>query len=196
MNNIKEILLNSDNPIISEFSDEILAIYNKFINSPYYKESKYLLVSTLNETIKNICLNSSQSLDSFFVLTGEDDEWIDAGGGLLQNRKNSAVYKDLLTNKAYFINAILWRCDGSLFTGVAYTDLNLSKSVGSLQYIKSFPFKPKIFIIDVARLEYIPDLNSTSDNILKYYYKDLYYYYVIKNPNQLKEVYKYYEQSF
>ena len=91
-------------------------------------------------------------------LTGEDDEWNDISHmgetTLLQNNRNSAVFKDKNTGRANYVDAIIWRTQtGTTYTGPAYIDKIYGKRMHSSQYIKSFPFQPKKFYIDVIETE-------------------------------------------
>lgn len=87
-------------------------------------------------------------------LTGEDDEWNDISDldkGILQNKRVSSVFKEKETGKSYYLDAIVWRTQkGSSYTGSA-------DGIRSRQYIKSFPFTPKTFYIDVIEKEVAKD---------------------------------------
>ena len=50
-------------------------------------------------------------------LTGEDDEWDDVGGGLLQNKRYSAVFKDGKDGTAYNIDGKVFTDDGEVWYG-------------------------------------------------------------------------------
>ena len=85
-------------------------------------------------------------------LTGEDSEWNDVGGigndNTFQNNRNSAVFKQGKDGQAYYIDAIIWRTqEGMTYTG------KTEEEISSSQFIKSFPFTPEIFYIDVIEEE-------------------------------------------
>jgi hypothetical protein len=102
-------------------------------------------------------------------LTGEDDEWEEIGDGELQNKRNSAVFKEKDTG-AYYLDAIVWRDEQDCtFTG--RIELEDGSMLNSRQPVK-FPFTAKIFYIDIVELE--------GDR------------YKLKDPDQLKEVLEYY----
>lgn len=83
-------------------------------------------------------------------LTGHNDEWNDVGNGVFQNKRASAVFKENSSDKAYYLDAIIWRTpSGSSWTGKA-------DELSSRQYIKSFPFTPKTFYVDVTETEINP----------------------------------------
>ncbi len=94
--------------------------------------------------------------------TGNDDEWNEVSDGCFQNNRNSGVFKDNNDSKAYYIHAISWKDQrGVCWNGKA-------DNIGSSQYIKSFPFKPKTFIIDIIAEEvkkddWINHIKNTED---------------------------------
>lgn len=109
-------------------------------------------------------INIMTKLAKFEVLsplTGADDEWNDVtemsgGDKLFQNNRDSAVFKD--KDSCYYINAFVW-VDKE---GSGYTN---RKSRG---YIKSFPFTPKTFHINVDD-DGNPINQAEMDEALKYY---------------------------
>ena len=72
-------------------------------------------------------------------LHGKDDEWCEVSDGMFQNKRNSAVFKDVVDNKPYYIDAIVWKAPNGL------TWNGCVDGVRSCQYIKAFPFTPKTF---------------------------------------------------
>lgn len=123
------------------------------------------------------------SFEQLGALTGEDDEWVHLDYGdyvVCQNRRNSAVFKDL-DGKVTFNSAIIKRTPGGLFwSGPLYeTREDAINNVNVIHVkVKGFPFVPKTFYIDVIEEEVKPD-----DWIMW-----------VKDPNQLKEVFEYYER--
>lgn len=100
-------------------------------------------------------------------LTGEADEWQEVGDGFEQNTRVSSVFREQDTKKCYYLDAIVWRDqNGGTFSGQV-------AGINSRQYIKSFPFNPKTFFIDV-----IDDTTSMK----------------IKNPEDLNQVWEYYDR--
>ena len=104
-------------------------------------------------------------------LTGKNEEWIDIaeeeGETLYQNKRLSSVFKKGKKGRPYYLDAIVFQIEnGESFSGTV-------ENVESRQYIKSFPFIPKTFYIDVI---------SSGDD------------YVIKDKTQLSEVWRYYKK--
>lgn len=102
-------------------------------------------------------------------ITGKDEEWSDVrdlGDGVpwYQNKRCSALFKDGEDGKPYYIDAIVKRDQkGICWSGMAwlseedYKSGDRSKMVGKRGYIKSFPFTPKTFYIDVKDVEVAKD---------------------------------------
>lgn len=124
-------------------------------------------------------------------ITGKDEEWGDVrdlgdGKSWYQNKRCSALFKDGIEGKPYYIDAIVKRDQrGVKWSGNAwlseedYKSGDRSRMVGKRGYIKSFPFKPKTFIIDVKDVEVAKDdwesfiVDATQLDQVKDYY-DLY----------------------
>lgn len=174
-----EILVKSapdpDNrPIIEPFIPELLALAEKFGSSGQSGGSAPYTASALAQAIKSLCLQ-----EPICDLTGIEEEWNDVtalsdGKTLFQNKRCSALFKTE-PDKCYYLDAIVWKTQkGSTWSGSAMDkDGNV---VYSRQYVKTFPFTPKTFVIDVEEKEVAPD--------------DWEFY--IKDENQLKEVFEYY----
>jgi hypothetical protein len=92
------------------------------------------------------------SYQTITPLTGKDDEWNlvsnIGGNACYQNNRNSALFKDNKDGQAYYINAILWKTQ----KGITWHGIT-SSEISSNQYIKSFPFQPVTFYIDVTEEE-------------------------------------------
>lgn len=171
-------------PIIEEFIPEILAICEKFGKSGQSGGSAPFTAQALSHAIKTLCLQ-----ETICPLTGEDNEWVDVSefsdGVLYQNNRESAVFKDE-NGRAYYIDAIIKRTSkGHCYSGrfwISKEDQltgNRDLMVDKRGYIKSFPFTPKTFYIDVTEEEVA---------------KDDWEMYLI-DPKQLEEVYKYYDKE-
>ncbi len=170
--------------IIREFETEILALCEKFGKSGQSGGSAPFTAQAISHAIKTLCLQ-----ETIAPLTGEDSEWTDVtemndGEIMYQNNRNSAVFKDG-DGKAYYIDAIIKRNqDGTCWSGSLwkskedYLTGNKDLMVGSLGYIKSFPFTPKTFYIDVIEEE-------VGNHDWEMYLKD---------TEQLEEVYEYYQR--
>lgn len=119
-------------------------------------------------------------------IQGVDEEWgevFDEKNGTVQNNRENALFKD--KNGAYYLDAIVWRdkenCD--TFCGTV-------ENISSRCFIRSFPFTPKTFYIDVYRESYDEKRHSN-------YHEDekgIKTAYVIKDESQLNEVWEYYKK--
>jgi hypothetical protein len=78
-------------------------------------------------------------------ITGEDQEWMEAGEGVFQNRRCLALFKKGKDGKPYYLNAIIWReeDDGSQFTGTV-------EGIPSRQFVR-LPFTPKSFYVIINK---------------------------------------------
>ncbi len=175
------LLETTPNAVIRDFIPEILALCEKFGNSGQSGGSAPYVAGALSQAIKKLLL-----FEIIAPLTGEDEEWMEIGKNEYQNRRLSSVFKK--DNKAYYLDAIVWQGPESWdsFTGTV-------NGIKSRQYIKSFPFTSKIFIIDVLREDWNEEKhgNGEWDKIEcgpgPMAYK-------IKDKNQLKEVFEYYDK--
>jgi hypothetical protein len=100
-----------------------------------------------------------------------EDSWGEVAEDLLQNKRDGRVFKNKKTGVAHYIDAIVWKTQkGSTWGGTA-------DGVSSSQTIKSFPFIPKTFTIDVIEEEVVKDG----------------WEFHIKNRDDLKQVREYYD---
>lgn len=175
--------------LILDFQDEILALCERFGNSGQSGGSAPYTASAIANAVKKLCLFQTLS-----QLTGEDDEWNEVSNGVYQNNRNSAVFKDK-DGHAYYIDAIIWKGDTwnadhtsndwDTFTGKI-------ENISSRQYIKSFPFTPKKFYIDVSREKYDKEKHGSPANAVSTGLDgDVVYF--IKDKSQLNEVFEYYD---
>lgn len=123
-------------------------------------------------------------------ITGKDEEWGDVSShsdtrnSWYQNKRCSAIFKDGKDGRAYYIDAIVKRDqNGGCWSGFAwlneedYKTGDRSKMVGKKGYIKSFPFTPKTFYMDVIDVEVAKDDWES----------------FIVDPKQLDEIKEYYD---
>lgn len=86
-------------------------------------------------------------------ITGTPNEWSEVNENVLQNKRLGSVFKNSKDGKPYFLDAIIWvdKATGSGWNGTAELKSNdaLIKIINSRQFIKSFPFKPKSFYVEV-----------------------------------------------
>lgn len=143
--------------VILEFKDEILALCEKFGQSGQSGGSAPYVSSALSSVIRKLCM-----FETIAPLTGEDDEWgrIDFGSGMeYQNRRCSSVFKDT-DGRAYYSQGMIKECpDGRRWHGSFwkseedYLSGDESLRMSPRCYIKSFPFTPKTFYINVIEKE-------------------------------------------
>jgi hypothetical protein len=173
--------------IITDFVEDIYNIIDKFSKQGHSGGSAPYYSHTISETIKNVL--SYKPLSPI----ENDDNWNDVDNNMFQNKRESALFKDGIDGRPYYIDAVVWQGVEEYDT---YTGSN--EETYSRQYVK-FPFTPKTFYIDVIRVY------DTIENITKlgYNYSEefsekglktgRYYYTKIKNITQFREVAKIYE---
>jgi hypothetical protein len=136
----------NDPPIIEDFVPEILALIDKFGNSGQSGGSAPYVASAICTTLEKL-----MNRKTLLPITGEEHEWMEVGmdiGGLLfQNNREGAIFKYGVDGKSYYLDAIVWKDNNCSWSGTAYTKDGIA--VSSRQFIKSFPFTPKTFYIDV-----------------------------------------------
>ena len=197
---------NVPDAIILEFKDEILALCEKFGMSGQSGGSAPYVSSAISSAIKKLCMQEAIS-----SLTGEDDEWFDqsqsSGEFFLQNKRNSAVFKD--KKGVWYLDAIVWCADTPGDSGNNWDNFcGTVEGIKSSQYIKSFPFEPKTFRINVTKellpadwkeepyfeekSYYIAEEFATTG--IKNWVKGDKYRYVIKDMKQLDEVWEHYKK--
>ena len=174
--------------IVTPFTNEILALCEAFGKSGQSGGSAHYTASAISQAVKKLMM-----FETLAPLTGEDDEWTDVstinnGEPMFQNNRDNRVFKDGKNGKAYFIEAIVFDGDiGGRFTGNGSVTHN-GTNIGSTQYIKEFPFRPKTFYVDVIEYrwkdkeETTPDVNGD------------WWTHSIKDEKQLVEVFEYYNQ--
>jgi hypothetical protein len=173
---LSKFLPNKDNrPIVEPFKKEIIALCERFGKSGQSGGSAPYTAAALANTIKKLLLQ-----ESICPLTGIDEEWVDvaeiAGRPLYQNNREGGVFKE--GKRAHYVDAISWKTP----KGICYHSNNVimpdGSIIGSVQYIKKFPFTPKTFYIDIIEEEVAKD--------------DWVFY--VKNEKQLEKVWKYYDR--
>lgn len=135
--------------IIRDFIPEILALCEAFGKSGQSGGSAPYTAGALSQAIKKLCL-----YQPICHITGINEEWNDIGVSLnrseptdeYQNNRCSNIFKKGKEGRAYFLDAIVWQGedDYDTFTGSV-------NGISSRQYIKSFPFEPKTFYVNVVR---------------------------------------------
>ena len=175
----------NDRPIVEEFQEEILSLCEKFGESGQSGGSAAYVATTLAHTIKKLCL-----FEPISPITGIEDEWMevattDNNKSLYQNIRCGAIFKEGVDGRAYYLDAIhkkaqdgVVRCGSMWISKNDYLSGNRELMICSHAYIKSFPFTPKTFIIDVIQEE------ISKDNWESY----------VKDARQLNKVWKIYDK--
>lgn len=171
-------------PIIEKFIPEILALIDKFGKSGQSGGSAPYTASAISETIKKLCL-----FEPIAPITGDDSEWCEVtqlndGIPMFQNRRCGALFKNGKDGDAYYIDAIVKKTqNGSCWSGSFWKSKNdylignRELMIDKRAYVKSFPFTPKTFYIDVIEEEVAKD--------------DWEMY--LKDEQQLEKVFEYYK---
>jgi hypothetical protein len=109
------------------------------------------------------------SFEPLTPITGSDAEWgepkkTEDGQTYFQNSRCSALFKDGKDGRPYYIHGIVKRDqNGGYWSGRAwlseedYKSGDREKMIGISTYVKSFPFMPKTFYIDVHDVEVAKD---------------------------------------
>lgn len=172
-------------PIIEEFREEILALCEKFGNSGQSGGSAPYVASALSSAIGKLLL-----FKPICPITGLDEEWADvsemSNEPTLQNKRLLSIFKNK-DGSAYYLNAIVFRGEneGSSFTGNSVQLAN-GNTIGSRQYIKSYPFEPKTFYIDVVETEWANKEETEKKQGGGWWTS------VVKDESQLDAVWEYY----
>ena len=162
--------------IIDEFIPEIIKLVDKFSKSGQSGASAPYTAGAITSTLKKLLM-----FEPIAPVTGEDDEWsntkdMGSDNALWQNKRCFALFKES-DNKPYYLDAIVWKTDKGSWSGNA--NLKDGTKVSSRQYVKSFPFTPKTFVIDVIEKEIAKDD----------------WEFTVKDEAQLEEVFKYYNKK-
>jgi hypothetical protein len=172
--------------IVTPFTNEILALCEAFGKSGQSGGSAPMTASAISQAVKHLLLQ-----EPICPITGIDDEWVNIRDAseddemMYQNKRCSALFKGK-SGRCWYLDAIVEKVaqTGFCFSGSFWLSKedyligDRSKMIGCSQYVKSFPFTPKTFYIDVIEEEVAKD--------------DWEMY--LKNPKQLEKVWKYYDK--
>lgn len=160
-----------DTAIIEDFVPEILALVDKFGNSGQSGGSAPYTAGAIVEALKKLLMFQPIS-----PVTNEAADWFEPMDGMFQNKRCYGLFKESQDSKPYYLDAMIWRTPkGATYSGSAWHG---SERLRSRQYVKTWPFEPKTFIVDVDEHEVAPD--------------DWEFY--VKDAKQLQEVFDYYEK--
>jgi hypothetical protein len=175
--------------VLRPFVPEILALCERFGSNGESGGSAPISARVLAESIEKLLLQ--QPIGPIY---GTEDEWFsvaEALGGqdIYQNNRDGRIFRKGKKGPAYFIDAIVY-CDqnGSQFHSGGSGTVNWrNKKIGSAMYIKSFPFTPKVFYVDVTSVEIEKDnWESTLDNEQQPDFQLALQYYDIKSKHDVQ----------
>jgi hypothetical protein len=182
--------------IIAEFVPEIEALVDKFGESGQSGGSAPFTAAAIVDTIKKMLAH--EPLGDGIECT--DEEWNDVSGpsdlkptSFYQNNRLSSVFKEGKEGKPYYLDAIVFKPVGKdyTFTGSVSMTEGVEERIGSSQYIKSLPFTPKTFIIDVEEKEY----RKNEDGTLVEEQGGGWWESWLADSSQLEEVFEYYDRK-
>jgi hypothetical protein len=137
--------------------------------------------------------------DPITEITGQEKEWVNIkeimDETIWQNSRCGGLFK-YSNGQCSYTDSIVWSGeeDWDTFTGRVYADDKEFELIGSSQLVK-FPFTPKTFYVDVVR---VPITKEEAEERNLHYIEDGFgecYYTVVKEPEQLEEVFNYYEKK-
>lgn len=181
-------------PIVKEFVPEIQALVKKFAESGQSGGSAPFTTSVIVQVIEKLLKQ-----EPLGGIECTDDEWQDVSDisdmeseSFFQNNRLSSVFKEGKGGKPYYLDAIVFRNPKKSYTFTGTVDLTRDGGgkIGSSHYIKSIPFVPKTFVIDVDEKEY----RKLKDGTLVPEEGGGWWESWIKNPTQLDEVWEYYDR--
>jgi hypothetical protein len=178
---------------VTPFANEILALCEAFGKSGQSGGSAPYTAAAISKTVKALLLQKP-----ICDVTGHESEWVDVaemngGKTLWQNRRCSGLFRS--EERCCYIDAIVWKGEEKwdTFTGSVYVDNSCTELISSSQPVR-FPFTPKTFYVNVVRVA-IEKSEAEARNIHFIENGDgSCYYSVVKKPNYLDQVFKYYEK--
>lgn len=180
--------------IITPFRDEILALCEAFGKSGQSGGSAPYTATAISKAVKKLMLQ-----EPICPITGIDEEWTNVreiseeDEMMYQNNRCSALFKSK-GGRCWYLDAIVFKGEnGNCFTSGSVDLQGEAESGGqtirSAQYIKSFPFEPKTFYIDVLQTEWA-DKDQTEKKEGGGWWSA-----VVKDPKQLEKVWEYYDKK-
>ena len=141
--------------------------------------------AALSQAIKKLL-----QFETIAPLTGEDNEWMEVDEDTYQNIRDSRIFKQGKDGRAYFLDAISFQGNIGLcpFTSNGSVTTEKGEAIKSRQYIKSFPFKPKTFYIDVIDYRWKDKEETIEDP------DGDWWTHILKDTDQLREVFEYYDK--
>ena len=178
-----------ETPIVQEFVPEIMALVQKFADSGQSGGSAPFTSGALVQTLQKLLAQ-----EPLGGVDNDPDEWGDeASYGSFQNHRLSSVFKETKDSRPYYLNAIVFVPEGKEYgytSGGVMMEEGSEETVGSFQYIKSFPFEPKTFKITVHEKEY----RKLKDGTLIEEAGGGWWESWLADPKQLDQVWEYYDR--
>lgn len=185
-------------PVVKEFVPEIMALVKKFADSGQSGGSAPYTAQIITQVLKKLLMHEPLG-DG---LTCEEEEWADIsnfegvkeGTGSFQNKRLSSVFKEGKDGRPYYLDAVVFKPVGKDYTftsNCVKMSENSNESIGSAMYIKSLPFQPKTFVVDVVEKEY----RKNEDGSMVEEEGGGWWKSWLKDPKQLDEVYEYYDKK-
>jgi hypothetical protein len=183
--------------LVKDFVPEIMSLVQKFADSGQSGGSAPFTAGAITEVLRKLLAH-----EPLGGVENVDDEWndisdiegVEEGTGTFQNNRLSSVFKEGKDGRPYYLDAIVFIPEGKEygFTGNSVMMSEGSEeTVGSSQYIKSFPFEPKTFKITVTEKEY----RKLKDGSLVEEDGGGWWESWLKDPKQLDEVWEYYDKK-
>lgn len=176
--------IDPENPLL-EYRQQILEICEIFGNSGQSGGSAPYTAKLIASNLEKLLLQEVIS-----PVTGDESEWVEVSDNFYQNSRCSALFKEGEDGEPWYAEAIVFDGDiGGRFTGAnSVKNPETGDSVSSHQYVRSFPFTPKTFYIDVKDFRWKDRDETISDPDGDWWSHEL------VDPGQLKEVFEYYKK--
>ena len=179
-----------ETPVVKEFVPEIMSLVQKFADSGQSGGSAPFTAGAITEVLKKLLAQ-----EPLGGVENTEDEWSDAiSEDTYQNHRLSSVFKEGKDGKPYYLDAVVFVPEGKEY-GFTSKSVMVSEgseeTIGSSQYIKSFPFEPKTFKITVQEKEY----RKLKDGTLIEEEGGGWWESWLKDPKQLDEVWEYYDKK-
>lgn len=172
----------NDELIIEPYIEAIKPLLEVFSEQSDPMGTAHMTAGVIARTVKAVL-----GLNILSPLTGEDWEW-EKKGDVYQNIRDGGVFRDA-DGKCSYNTCIVWKGEQPWDTFVGDLD-----GIGSKHYIKSFPFMPKTFYVDVYRQAYDQtNPEHKGKDVVKHDDQEMIYF--IKDKKQLTQVFNYYEKQ-
>jgi hypothetical protein len=159
-----------EQPVVLQFKDQILDLVDAFGRSGQSGASAPYVSSAILS-----CLRKLLSYDVLTPVEDAPDEWVEvteegATKKVFQHKRVSALFKD--DEGCHYIDAVVFNEKGADGHVSSFTTNGRDGGLSSRLRVKSFPFTPKTFYVDVVRLEddtLFPAVLSQLKDICEYY---------------------------